>query len=143
MLLATLARERACCPGMEPHFALCFSGRLSEQLTEFGTAATLLGSVQTRFPWQVWQAQRRLARLLREQAFEVVICHMAWAQAIFGPAVRRAKLPLVYWMHDAAEENIGSNAGRLSARQISRYATVDLPPVRWANFFPAQLRRTR
>ena len=102
-LLATLSRERACCPGMEPVFALCFQGRLSDQLAGLGTPAADLGGVQTRYPWQVWRARRRLAALLREEAFDVVVCHMAWAQAIFGPVVRRARLPLVFWMHDVAE----------------------------------------
>ena len=103
VLLATLARERACCPAMEPHFALCFEGRLSRELIKLGVPAQMLGSVQTRFPWQVWMARRRLAALLRKESFDVVICHMAWAHAIFGPVVRRAGLPLVFWMHDAAQ----------------------------------------
>lgn len=102
-LLATLSRERACCPEMQPCFALCFPGRLSEQLGRLGTPSADLGVVQTRFPWQVWRARRRLARLLREQPVDVVICHMPWAHAIFGPVVQRAGLPLVYWMHDVAE----------------------------------------
>ena len=101
-LLATLSRERACCPEMEPVFALCFQGRLSDQLAGSGTPAADLGRVQTRYPWQLWRARRRLARRLREQPVDVVVCHMAWAQAIFGPVVRRARLPLVYWMHDVA-----------------------------------------
>lgn len=103
VLLATLSRERACCPEMEPHVALCFEGRLSQELFALGTPAAMLGAVQTRFPWQVWFARRRLAALLREQSFDVVVCHMAWAQAIFGPVVRQAGLPLVFWMHDAAQ----------------------------------------
>ena len=101
-LLATLSRERACCPEMEPAFALCFRGRLSDQLAALGTPAADLGRVQTRYPWQIWRARRRLARRLREQPVDVVVCHMAWAQAIFGPVVRRARLPLVFWMHDVA-----------------------------------------
>ena len=103
VLLATLAREQACCPEMEPYFALCFEGRLSHELIELGVPAQMLGSVQTRFPWQVWMARRRLAALLRKESFDVVVCHMAWAHAIFGPVVRRAGLPLVFWMHDAAQ----------------------------------------
>ena len=102
-LLATLSRERACCPEMEPVFALCFQGRLSDQLAGLGTPAADLGSVQTRYPWQIWRARRRLARRLREQPVDVVVCHLAWAHAIFGPVARRARLPLVYWMHDVAE----------------------------------------
>ena len=102
-LLATLSRDRACCPDMEPSFALCFQDRLSEQLAALGTPAHDLGEVQTRFPWQVWRARRRLARLLREQQPDVMVCHMPWALAIFGPVARRARLSLVFWMHDVAE----------------------------------------
>ena len=102
-LLATLSRERTACPEMEPAFALCFPGRLSARLAELGTPAADLGSIQTRYPWQIWRARRRLARRLRAQPVDVVVCHMAWSQAIFGPVVRRARLPLVYWMHDVAE----------------------------------------
>ena len=101
--LATLSRERAVCPDMEPRFALCFRGRLAEQLDALGTPAFDLGGVQTRFPWQVWRARRRLARRLRAEPVDAVVCHMPWAQAIFGPIVRRAGLPLVFWMHDTAE----------------------------------------
>ena len=55
------------------------------------------------FPWQIWWARRQLAHLLRTEPVDVVVCHMPWAQAIFGPVVRRAKKLLVFWMHDAAE----------------------------------------
>ena len=103
VVLATIAREQTCCPEMESHFALCFPGRAERELTTLGAPLTLLGDVQTRFPWQVWLARRRLAALLREGAFDVVVCHMAWVQAIFGPVVRRARLPLVFWMHDVAQ----------------------------------------
>ena len=102
-LLATLARERAVCPGMEPRFALCFEGRLADELSALGTPVALLGPIRSRYPWQAWRARRRLAALLRREAFDAVVCHMPWSQAIFGPVVRQARVPLVFWMHDVAE----------------------------------------
>jgi glycosyltransferase involved in cell wall biosynthesis len=30
-----------------------------------------------------------------------VICHAAWSQGVFGATVRRAGVPLVFWVHDA------------------------------------------
>jgi glycosyltransferase involved in cell wall biosynthesis len=99
--LVTRTRERACCPEMELHFALCFEGRLSRELAALGTPATMLGAVRARYPWQVLLARRRLAALLAEQHFDVVNCHLTWVQAIFGPVVRRAGVPLVLWAHDA------------------------------------------
>ena len=51
-LLATLARERDACQEMEPHFALCFEGRLSSELSAVSIPATILGPVRTRAPWR-------------------------------------------------------------------------------------------
>jgi len=101
-MLFTLARERACEPALEPHFALSFPGRLAEELTAAGTPPHLLGEVRARRPDSVLRARRRLAALLRERRFDAVVCHSAWPQALFGPVVRRAGLPLVFFLHDAA-----------------------------------------
>ena len=35
--------------------------------------------------------------------FDVVVCHQAWPYAIFGPVIRRAGLPLVFWLHTAGD----------------------------------------
>jgi glycosyltransferase involved in cell wall biosynthesis len=99
-LLVTLARERGLCPDMEPAFAVCFGGKLEESLDAAGVAVHRLGDVRVRRPWTVWQARRRFAALLHDKVFDVVVCHAAWVQAIFGPVVRRAGLPLVFWLHD-------------------------------------------
>ncbi len=101
MLLATLARSRDLCPSMESHFALCFEGRLSAELTAASAPIHLIGKVRVRRPFTVWRARRRLGELLRRTRFDLVVCHSPWSQAIFGPVVRLAGLPLVFWLHDA------------------------------------------
>jgi glycosyltransferase involved in cell wall biosynthesis len=118
---------------MEPSFALCFSSRLSKELDALGTPSTILGPLRTRFAWQVWRARRRLEVLLKEQTFDVVICRMAWTHAIFGPVVRRAKLPLVFWMCDAAQGN----------QWIERWARLCPPDLAICNsrFTASTLRR--
>src|SRR5213083_1288230 len=79
-------------PGtIEREFALCFEGR----------------------------ARRALRAVLARTRFEVVIFHSAWSQAIFGPVVRQAGLPLVFWLHDVA-------AGR---HWIERWARLTVPDV--------------
>ena len=98
-LLATLARLRSVCPEMEPEFALCFEGRLSEELRETGAAVYPLCPARVSRPWTVWQARRALRRLLTERSYDVVICHGSWNHALFGPVVRRRGIPLVYWAH--------------------------------------------
>ena len=102
-LLLTLARYYHLCPAMEPHFALCFEGRLSEELAAVGARIHLLGNVRVRWPLSVWRSRRVLKDALRQQKIDIVICHSAWPQAIFGPVVRSARLPLVFWLHDAAD----------------------------------------
>ncbi|MFQ5745405.1 MAG: glycosyltransferase, partial [Acidobacteriota bacterium] len=102
-LLVTLARYRDLCAGMEPEFALCFEGRLSAELKAASVPLHMLGRVRTSRLYTVLRARHRLAGLLRRSSFDVVLCHMAWPQAIFGPTVRRAGLPLVVWRHDAGD----------------------------------------
>ncbi len=105
--LVTLARLRHLCPAMEPEFALCFAGRLSQELQAHNVNVHSLGEVRSRFPWTVARARRALKELLRREGYDVVVCHSAWTQAIFGPVVRRTggpmKTPLVFCLHNAAE----------------------------------------
>jgi glycosyltransferase involved in cell wall biosynthesis len=100
-LLATLGRF-ADAATLEQEFALCFEGHLRAELRELGAEVLDLGAVRTRHPLTVLRARRVLRDLLRARNFDAVICHMSWAQAIFGTIVRAARVPLIFWMHDAA-----------------------------------------
>ena len=93
----------AVAPRMTSSFALCFEGRLSDELTTHGHRPHMLGAVRLSRPHTVWRARRSLARLLARQTFDVVVCHQAWPYAIFGPTVRRARLPLVFWLHTGGD----------------------------------------
>ncbi len=104
-LLVTLARYRDFCPSMEPQFALCFEGRLSEELAAVGATVHLLGKVRVRQPLSVLRSRRALKNILREHKFDIVVCHSTWPQAIFGPVARAAGLPLVYWLHAAVNNH--------------------------------------
>ena len=98
-LLATLARHHNLCPEMEPHYALCFEGRFSEELTAAGVPVHLLCKVRIRQPLTVLRARRILSDLLQRENFDLVVCHSTWSQSLFGPVVRAARLPLVFWLH--------------------------------------------
>jgi len=104
-LLVTLAQQRSLCPQMQPHFALCFEGRLVNELRAAGVGVHMLGRVRSSRPWTVWLARRQLQQLLRQECFDVVICHSCWSQAIFGSVVRDHHLPLVFWCHDTPKGN--------------------------------------
>ncbi len=102
--LATLARHAELAPEMCSEFALCFDGRLRRELAQIGAPLTDLGRVQTRAPWSVLRARRKLERLLATRRFDVVVCHSAWAQAIFGGVPRTLGVPEVFYLHDRVRE---------------------------------------
>jgi glycosyltransferase involved in cell wall biosynthesis len=99
----TLARLRDCCPNMESHFALCHEARLSRELIGAGAPVHMLGNVRISRPWTVLRARARMRRLLRKIQFDVVVCHMTWSQAIFGPVVRRRRIPLIFYLHNRTD----------------------------------------
>ncbi|HMF56824.1 MAG TPA: glycosyltransferase [Pyrinomonadaceae bacterium] len=88
---------------MQLSFALCFAGRFSEELAAIRAPVYWLGEVRVRNPLSVRRARQRLKSLLRQQAFDLVVTHSSWSQAIFGSIVRESGLPLVFWLHGAAQ----------------------------------------
>jgi glycosyltransferase involved in cell wall biosynthesis len=102
-LLTTLAQARQLCSQMQPQFALCFEGRLLDNLRSQGVPVHLLGQVRTSRPWTVWRARQQLRQLLQAESFDVAICHACWSQAIFGPVVKRVGRPLVFFCHDVQQ----------------------------------------
>lgn len=132
--LLTLARLRNLCPQMEPEFALCFAGRLSEELRAHNVQVHLLGSVRARYPWTVRSARTRLRKLLQERRYDTVVCHSTWPQAMFGAVVRRARLPLVFFLHNAVENRhwVDRWAARVIPNYVicnSRYTQATLPKI--------------
>jgi glycosyltransferase involved in cell wall biosynthesis len=104
--LSLLGRTSSNAPGIAHDFALCFEGRLSNEIRESQAALHLLGEVRGRQPWTVLRARRSLMRLLRGESFDAIICHSSWPFAIFAPIVRRADLPLIFYLHGPIE-NVG------------------------------------
>jgi glycosyltransferase involved in cell wall biosynthesis len=96
--LRTLARHGAHAPATD--FALCFEGRLAQELREAGAIVHILGAVRARSPRSVVAARRVLAGILREGHYEVVVCHSAWPYALFAPVVRAHGASLAFHMHD-------------------------------------------
>jgi glycosyltransferase involved in cell wall biosynthesis len=100
-LLVTMARLRTLCPSLEPETALCFDGRLSAELRATGAPVHQLPEVRASRILTVARARRALTALLARGRYDCVICHAAWSQALLGPTVKRAGVPLVFWAHDA------------------------------------------
>ena len=100
-LLQTLATHRDLAPGLDQQFALAFEGTFSTALAASGAPTWQLGAVRTSRPWTVRRGRRALRSLIAELEPAVVVCHAPWAQAIFGPVVHAAGVPLVFWQHGA------------------------------------------
>ena len=119
----TIARYRHLCPEMEPHFAVCFEGRLSRELAATGASTTILGDVRIRHPWTVRRVRRALRELLGREKYDVAVSKSAWLQAIFGPIVKAAGLPLIYWFHEPMQ-------GR---HWLERWASLTQPDLALCN----------
>jgi glycosyltransferase involved in cell wall biosynthesis len=118
-ILVTLARLRDLCPAIEPCFALCHEGRLSDELVEAGVAVHILGKTRISRPWTVWRARRRLREILRREQFDIVICHMPWSLAVFGKAIRAEGNKLGFWAHAFHE-------GRNWLERLARHNRPDI-----------------
>jgi glycosyltransferase involved in cell wall biosynthesis len=99
--LVTLARYRHECSALEQHFAVCFEGRLAEELRACGAMVHQLGAVRMRLAHTVMRARRVLRRLMADVHFDAVTCHSSWSHAVFAPVVRESGSALAFWLHDA------------------------------------------
>src|SRR5882672_1800834 len=102
-LLLTLVRHQATIAGLEHRFALCFEGRLAEELCAAGAPVTLVGGVRASLFWTVWRARRRVARLIAAERPDAVMFHSAWSLGLFGKAARDAGMKIALWLHGAVE----------------------------------------
>jgi len=98
-ILVNLAKTAAATPGVRWRFALCFEGRLADELRAAGADVRVLGATRIRYPWTVLRARRRLRRLLAAPGAAAAVCHSAWSQAIFGPVLAAARTPTACWLH--------------------------------------------
>jgi glycosyltransferase involved in cell wall biosynthesis len=98
--LSLIARRHELTPNVEYHFAVCYDGRLSDELGAAGAPVHRLGAMRTSRPWKVIRGRRRLAALLDRTRFDVAITHSSWPQAMFGPVLARAHVPSVFYLHN-------------------------------------------
>ena len=98
-MLETLAGFQAPDAPMTSAFALCFPGRLRATLEAAGSTVHDIGQVQVRRPDRLWRARRALGAMMVARRYDVAIVHSSWSQALFGPTILAAGIPLVRWLH--------------------------------------------
>jgi glycosyltransferase involved in cell wall biosynthesis len=118
-MLATFAGLDTGATGLEQRFALCFRGRLADEIRAAGAPLAMLGDVRMSRPWSVARARSALRRAIGEARPDVVICHSSWTQGLFGGVARDAGLPLAFWLHDAV-------TGRTWADRLARRTAPDV-----------------
>lgn len=99
-IVVECARSRALCPSMVPLFAVCFNGRLSEEIDSTGAECRRLGPVRFSRPTTLWRARRALGQLLTDEAPDAIVCHSSWMFAMAAPIVRTTSARLILWLHD-------------------------------------------
>src|SRR4051812_36354439 len=99
-IVAECASARALCGAMDPSFAVCFDGRLAEEIEASGARCASLGAVKVSLPHTVFRARRQLARVIDTEKPHAVICHSSWIHGLAAPIVRSARVTLVLWIHD-------------------------------------------
>ena len=122
-MLVTMARHRHECPELHQEFGLCFEGRVADELHATKADVHLFGDVRLSRPSSVWRVRRRLRAVLGKSSIDFVVCHGPWAMAVFGPAARSVRLPVVLWAHAA-------HTGR---HWIERLAAMTRPELVIAN----------
>ncbi len=134
--LVTLAKLRHLAPDMHPEFALCFRGRLRDELTATGAATFDLGEVRVSRPWTAVRARRALRAVLAERQPDVVVAHSGWVHAVFAAAVRKWGGRLAFFAHNPpARSTLIDKWAALTRPDVvianSRYTAASVP-----NLFP-------
>lgn len=118
-ILVAIASTGRSDASVDHSYALCFDGRLSRELTAIGARMHRLPEVRVSRPRTVVSARRALTNLLGSAGFDRVVFHGTWALAVWGPTVRRARVPIVFWVHDAV-------SGNHWTERLARRTTPDL-----------------
>jgi glycosyltransferase involved in cell wall biosynthesis len=102
--IACTARRRDLTRELEHHYALCFEGRLAEELESARVPLHRLGTMRTSRPWTVARGRMRLRELVSRHRFDIALTHSSWPHAMFASVLRRAGVPTIYYLHGPIHE---------------------------------------
>lgn len=114
-VLLTFGEHARTCPEFEQEFVLAFEEPFAKQLRATGAQVHVLPEMQLRNPLSVRRSRREAQNLLQRAPFDCAISHSPWCQVVYASAVRRANIPLIFWMHNNFD-------GHWLQKLASRYA---------------------
>lgn len=135
-IMLTFAKGQEMCPEMETHFALCFEGRLAEEIRAAGAPLYLLGEVRASRPHTVLRARRAFKKLLQSIKFDVVMFHYQWAHGILGSVARAMGLPVVNCMQNPTDakhwterwaKSVGADLLLCASENTAKSAHIQFP----------------
>jgi glycosyltransferase involved in cell wall biosynthesis len=92
--------QRRCSNSYGHHVALCFEGRLSNDLKNMGRPPVKLGKSRFRYPWTIWRARHRLKLAILQLKIKSIVAHAPWSFRLASPVARKLKIPIALWNHD-------------------------------------------
>ncbi|HWR13925.1 MAG TPA: glycosyltransferase family 4 protein [Terriglobales bacterium] len=133
--LLTFAEFASGCPELQQSIALAFKGIFADSIGCAGMKVHELPSVHLRNPVSVIRSRHALARLLDQFPFDVIISHSAWCQTVYGPVLKRSRIPVVFWQHSTLD---GHWLQRLASRHIPDFVICNSAHARatLANVYP-------
>jgi len=139
------------------HVALCFEGRLADELRRLDVPVHPLGAVRLTRPLSRRAARLALRRVMHDLQPDVTVTYLPWTHAVFGSTLRTGGRPVVQWVHGPITGPVGALARRtlpdavicnsahtregLPAALRALPAGVILNPVRTPPPFTAEVRR--
>lgn len=126
-MLTTIARHAPTATGSRHEFAVCFPGRLRDELHAADALVHELGPTRISRPWTWLRARRNLRQVISARQIDAVLFHGCWPLALLGWH-RPSRCQSVLWAHDAL-------AGRHWVERLARQQHVDqlIANSRWVS----------
>jgi glycosyltransferase involved in cell wall biosynthesis len=118
-ILVSLARHCDRSSELAHEFALCFDGRLSDELEAVGARVHRIGEIRLSRPYSIRRARRALNAVVASGRFDRIVFHAPWSYGLLGAVARHAGVPFTLWIHDAT-------SGRHWTERLARRMQPDL-----------------
>jgi glycosyltransferase involved in cell wall biosynthesis len=96
-ILTTFAKNQEYSPEMLQDFAVCFNGRLRNELLEAKVTVHDIGSFRYSRPWSLPPVQKKFAEILKSGGYDAVIFYGSWQYVALVKTAKKAGCRCVFW----------------------------------------------